>query len=625
MLPITLRPDGRPAVVVGGGDVAARKAEALAAAGFPIFVVAASIRPSMRALLARCGGSSAERPYRSGDLTGAALAVAATGDDAVDARVVSDARAARVLVCDAGQPDRGDFNMTATVRAGDLTLSVDSGGASPAFSKRIAGELQATYGPQYAAATATLAHVRAYVKAAVPAAERAAVLRELASMPVDELAAMNPSRAEHAVDSVVARLRSESSPPTSKAVCASRASPLAMAQTRAVAARLAERGVATTILPVTTTGDRDRNRPIERLGSVNVFVTELEAALRQGRADYAVHSCKDLPSELAGDMQIAAISQREDPRDAFCSERYPDFGSLPAGAVVGTSSPRRRLQLSALRPDLSYAEIRGNVDTRLRKLREGEYDAVVLAMAGLNRLRLRAAHTVAFAIDAMVPAVGQGALAIETRRGENGLTEALRAAVNDRVAESCVTCERAALRALRGGCSAPIGIHAFLEGRTTVVVGARVLDDGTVLRHRVRGRVAGSDDAERLGTELAAGLTPKSRLVVLPRTQPRPSRIAGALRAGGVEVIELPAGDEGPDPAERIPDMLLFPSSGAVSAAERYLARLRPLTRRPLVAAMGPKSGSAARAAGFEPDAVSERPSTEAFVRIVREWLAKCR
>lgn len=625
MLPITLRPDGRPAVVVGGGDVAARKAEALTDAGFPIFVVAASIGPAMRALLERCEGSSAERPYRSGDIAGAGLAVAATGEDAVDARVASDARAAGVLVCDASRPERGDFNMTATVRVGDLTLSVDSGGASPAFSKRIAGELRATYGPQYAAAAATLAHVRAYVKAAVPAAERAAVLRELASMPVDELAAMNPSRAEHEADSIVARHRCEESPPTSRAVCASRASALAMVQTRAVAARLAERGVATTILPVTTAGDRDRNRPIELLGTVNVFVTELETALREGRADYAVHSCKDLPSELAGDMQIAAISQREDPRDAFCSERYPDFASLPAGAVVGTSSPRRRLQLAALRPDLTYAEIRGNVDTRLRKLREGAYDAIVLAMAGLNRLKLRAAYTVAFPVDAIVPAVGQGALAIETRRGEERLTAELRAAVNDRIAELCVACERAALRALRGGCSAPIGIHAFAGDRTTVVVGTRVLDDGAILRARVDGRLAGVADAERLGAELAAGLTRASRLVVLPRTQPRPSRIAGALRAAGIEVIELAAGDEGPDPAERIPDMLLFPSSGAVSAAERYLARLRPLDRRPLVAAMGPESGGAARAAGFEPDAVSERPSTEAFVRTVREWLAKCR
>ena len=126
-----------------------------------------------------------------------------------------------------------------------------------------------------------------------------------------------------------------------------------------------KRGIATTLLQVTTTGDRERGVAIDRLGSINVFVTELETALRERRADYAVHSCKDLPSELAGDMRIAAISAREDPRDAFCSERYEGFELLPAGAVVGTSSPRRRAQLEALRPDLTYDDIRGNVDTRL--------------------------------------------------------------------------------------------------------------------------------------------------------------------------------------------------------------------------------------------------------------------
>ncbi|HEY5427268.1 MAG TPA: hydroxymethylbilane synthase, partial [Candidatus Tumulicola sp.] len=415
MLPIALRPDGRRVLIVGGGRVAARKAEALAAAGFPIFVVAPAVDPGLASWLERSNGEFARRPYDSRDLEGAALAIAATNDDAVNVRVVREARAARVLVCDAGDPGRGDFTMPAAVRRGEVTLTVDSGGASPAFSKRIAAELAVAFGPEYGDAARTLARMRAYVKAALPAGERSAVLRALAALPVVELAGMNPSVAEHEVEAAVERLRGQTDErPTTQLRAASRTSNLAIAQTRTVAARLAELGIATTILPVTTAGDRDRRVAIARLGSVNVFVTELEMALREGRADYAVHSCKDLPSDLAADMRIAAISQREDPRDAFCSERYPTFESLPAGAIVGTSSPRRKLHLQALRPDLVYEDIRGNVDTRLRKLADGRYDAIVLAMAGLNRLHARATHTVAFAADAIVPAVAQGALAVET-------------------------------------------------------------------------------------------------------------------------------------------------------------------------------------------------------------------
>ncbi len=236
-----------------------------------------------------------------------------------------------------------------------------------------------------------------------------------------------------------------------------------------MAARLAERGIATTLLGVTTTGDRDQRTPIDRLGEANVFVKELETALRERRADYAVHSAKDLAGSLADDMRIVAVSRREDARDAFCSERYPNFESLPPGAVVGTSSNRRQAQLAALRPDLRYEALRGNVDTRLRKLAAGEYDAIVLAMAGLNRLGVCARHVVPFTVECVVPAVGQGALAIETRADDEGLGSVLREAVNDPESELCVTCERAALRAMRAGCSAPLGVHAYLAGGSTVV------------------------------------------------------------------------------------------------------------------------------------------------------------
>jgi hydroxymethylbilane synthase len=486
MLPISLRANGRRAVIVGGGAVAARKAESLVAAGFPIFVVAPHIDGRLLTVLAQNGGEFAQRGYSRGDLDGAALAIAATDDAELNSRIVADARASRVLACDATSLDAGDFTMPATTRIGDLTISVDSGGNAPAFSARVVRELPALLGPRYGDAVRTLARMREYVKATFPAAERAPVLRALAERSVDELAAM----------------------PAMTLVCASRRSELATIQSRSVAARLAERGIVTSILGLTTHGDRDRERPIDELGGVNVFVKELEEALRARRADYAVHSCKDLAGVLSPDMRIAAITRRDDPRDAFCSERYAGFESLPPGAVVGTSSPRRRALLAALRPDLRYENLRGNVDTRLRKLAGGAYDAIVLAMAGLNRLGLRATHVVPFPVERIVPAVGQGALAVETRAEEDRLAETLRSAVNDPSSELCIECERAALRELRAGCSAPLGIYAYFAESTMVVEGAYVPASGTIYRKRLERRVATPEEARALGIELCGQLKP---------------------------------------------------------------------------------------------------------------------
>ncbi len=485
MLPISLRPNGRRAVIIGGGDIAARKAEALAAAGYPLSVVAQRIGERLRNFLCTNGGTFEERCYEPSDLDAAALVVAATDDLTTNARVVADARTARILSCDASMPENGDFTMAATLRVGDLTISADSAGRSPAFSRRVLRELSDHFGPEYGDALRVLGRMRAHIKEAFPREEGTPILRALAERPITELAAM----------------------PDTAVVCASRRSPLAMIQSRTVAARLAERGVATTILGVTTSGDLDQRLPIDRLGSVNVFVTELENALRDRRADYAVHSCKDLPSSLPDDMQIAAVFRREDARDAFCSERYESFESLPSNAVVGTSSPRRRAQLAWLRPDLQYTTLRGNVDTRLRKLRDGEYDAIVLALAGLIRLRQRATHVVPFEVERIVPAVGQGALAVETRTESQWLSGVLRAVANDSASELCVVCERAALAAMHAGCSAPIGIHARLTEDGIVVDAAVETEAGSLVRHRLRRAVATLEEAQALGITLAAELT----------------------------------------------------------------------------------------------------------------------
>lgn len=638
-LPLMLQFHGRTALVVGGGSVALRKARALLAAGARVRLVAPQIEPELLALADTSGGYRLGA-YDAPDLEGVLLVVAATNDEDANAQIVADAAARGILACDASRPERGDFTMPATARCGDLTFAVETGGSAPAFGARIAHEMELHFGREYARAAQTLRGMRVYVQAALGRGERGEVLRELANLPVAQLAAMNPVEAEHCTEAIIARLRAAGNGvATSSVVCASRASALALTQTRGVAAKLARLGVATTILTVATTGDRVQDRSFQKIGSVSLFVKELETALRDGRAHYAVHSCKDLPSMLPTDMAIAAISAREDPRDVYCSERYESFAALPAGSRVGTSSLRRRAQLAALRSDLTYADLRGNVDTRLRKLREGEYDAIVLAAAGLQRLAVRATYTVAFEVSEIVPAAGQGALAAETLASSTQLAGQLRRALNDRSAELAVFCERAALARLQGGCQAPIGIHARFEADELVAEGAIAHADGSsLLRRRCSAPVQTLEEARALGerlaqTLLAAGAneilaaSPRSaalplagKLVLLPRTRERASRIAAALRSDGAEVVEFRAG--APAPAAQRPfDLIVFPSSAAVKAAEFFLREIKSAQTHPAVAAMGPLSAAAAQAAGFPPNLVSPEARTDALIEAIRKYL----
>lgn len=637
-LPITLHVSGRRVVVVGAGSVAARRIAALVAAGAHVCAVAPDISPEAREALGP-HGEALERPYGPDDLQGAILVVAATNDESVNAGVARDARALRILLCDATAPERGDVSIPAVVRVGNVTFAVETGGAAPAFAARIAREIEQTFGSGYGFAARALAGMRAYAKAALPPERRAAVLRALANMPIEQLATMNPAEAEHEVDAVDRELFGKPGTPPSTLVCATRASKLATTQAKMVAAQLAVRGTATTLLPVTTTGDRIVDRALTAIGSDSLFVKELEIALRESRADYAVHSCKDLPSELPPDMVLAAISRREDPRDAFCSERYASFAALPAGARVGTSSLRRRSQLAALRPELDYCDVRGNVDSRLRKLRDGEFDAIVLACAGLHRLGAAATHTVPFGLDELVPAVGQGALAVEARAGDDATVALLCAAINDAPSQSAIVCERAALASLQGGCQAPIGIHAAYASNGELAIRGVVatLDGKRIVRARLSAKAATLDDARALGLRLADALRADGarsileehprppalplagKLVLVPRTQERPSRIAAALRADGAQVIEVEAsGTEAQRLVARAPHAIVFASSGSVAAAANLLNEMRRSAHRPFVAAMGEQSGAAATAAGFAPDAVAAEATVECLVDVVR-------
>lgn len=282
-------------------------------------------------------------------------------------------------------------------------------------------------------------------------------------------------------------------------VIGSRGSQLALWQAKWIAARLAERGHETRIEIIKTTGDKITDVPLAKVGTKGLFTKEIEEALLDGRIDLAIHSLKDLPTEVPAELSLAAVPEREDPRDAMVGSRLSD---LPPGAKVGTSSLRRAAQLRVARPDLVIESVRGNLDTRVRKLDEGQYRAIVLATAGLTRLGW--AHRIAEILspDVMCPAVGQGALAVETRA--EGEARAICAALDHAATRTAVTAERAVLAALGGGCQVPIGAHAVVDGGAVRLAGVVIAPDGSrAVRKNGQGAVA---DAGEIGKRVGQAL-----------------------------------------------------------------------------------------------------------------------
>lgn len=281
-----------------------------------------------------------------------------------------------------------------------------------------------------------------------------------------------------------------------------RGSPLALAQSREVRARLAAAHqidpAAIEICVIRTTGDAVQNRPLVEIGGKGLFTKEIEQALIDGTVDLAVHSAKDVPAVLPEGLVLAACLPREDARDAFISRKVATLSALPPGAVVGTASPRRQAMVRRRRPDLSVVNFRGNVETRLRKLDDGEVDATLLAMAGLKRLGLADKVTSAIAVEDFLPAVGQGIVTMETRANDTK-TRALLAAVNDGTAEIALAAERAFLAVLEGSCRTPIAGHGRVAGGKVNFHGVIVRPDGSQSYETSR---SGSEtDAAALGRE----------------------------------------------------------------------------------------------------------------------------
>ncbi len=265
---------------------------------------------------------------------------------------------------------------------------------------------------------------------------------------------------------------------------ATRSSALALAQTRWVAERLRSFWPALQVqeVHVVTRGDRIQHLPLSQVGGKGLFVSEVENALLEDRADLAVHSLKDVPAELAVGLELACIPEREDPRDVLVTEQGLDLDDLSAGDRVGTGSLRRQLQLHALRNDLEYAPLRGNVDTRLRKLAQGHYRAIVLAHAGLRRLGLADRPLRALPVDRLIPSVGQGALALQARTDDRAVRELL-APLEHPPSRACVEAERAFLRELGGDCNVPLAGHARLENDGSLLRFDALVGSVQTLRH----------------------------------------------------------------------------------------------------------------------------------------------
>ncbi|HIW06684.1 MAG TPA: hydroxymethylbilane synthase [Candidatus Ignatzschineria merdigallinarum] len=303
-----------------------------------------------------------------------------------------------------------------------------------------------------------------------------------------------------------------------KLIIATRESPLALWQANHVKAELLKHfpEMDVELLGMTTKGDQMLSSPLSKIGGKGLFIKELEVAMLEGRADIAVHSMKDVPmsSQLPEGFSVPVILKREDPRDALISKTYASLADLPQGAVVGSCSLRRRAQLLAIRPDLQLKDLRGNVNTRLQKLENGEYDAIILAAAGLIRLGFENKITEYLSDEISLPAVGQGAIGIECVTSNDEVRKVIEA-LNDRETSICITAERAFNAKLNGGCQAPIAGFAQLTEtglRLRGLVGD--LDNGTIIFHEVHGQ---PEDAEKLGIELADNLLSRGAKEILAK------------------------------------------------------------------------------------------------------------
>lgn len=507
LLPVFLDLRGKLCTIVGGGQVAARRAQALLAAGASVRLVAPRLSPQLRARLREGWLTHVARAYRPGDLLGSALVFAATDDRRVNAAVCDEARRLGALANAADDPAESDFIMPAVVDRHPIVIAISTAGASPALARHLREKVEQAVPGSYRRLARLLGRLREEVDAgersALPPSERARRWQALVESDAPALLRAGREAEAEALARQILGL-----PPARRAhlVIGSRGSRLALAQAELVASGLRQHGVTTVVRVVRTTGDR-RSGPLP----AGAFVREIEQALRRGEVDLAVHSLKDLPTGRREGLALAAVPAREDPRDALVSAMGRGLSDLPAGSRIGTDSLRRRAQVGARRPDLTFAPVRGNVDTRLAKLARGDYDALVLARAGLLRLGLGDRATETLPLDVCLPAPGQGALALQVRR-DDAQTQRLLRPLDHAPTRLAVRAERAFLHALARGCARPRGgCYALPAGAFAAVDGERLrlraaVADPRRPRAMRREALGPADQAVALGRALAADL-----------------------------------------------------------------------------------------------------------------------
>lgn len=497
LFPIFLDLAGRPCVVVGGGPVAARKVAALLEAGAEVTVVAPALSPEMASLVEQGAVRHLPRAYRPGDLAGSLLAFAATDDAEVNAAVWAEAGEQGIPLNAVDDPPHCSFIVPSRVERGPIAIAISTRGASPALAAELRRLIEQAVPPAYGELAALLGELRPAVKAALPPADRAAAWqRVLDGTVLDLLAQGRPGEARALARKLLGLPGKDQS-----VTIGTRGSRLALAQAEWVAARLQELGVTARLEVIRTHGDGGRD-PL-CTADPDLFVREIELALAAGRIDLAVHSLKDLPTAERPGLRLAAVPRRADPSDSIVTRTGEPWLTLPPGSRVGTSSPRRRAQLQAMRPDLAFVPVRGNVDTRLRKLAAGEMDALVVASAALQRLGLPDVPAERLPYEVSLPAPGQGALALQVRADDEA-TAALVARLDDSPTHHAVVAERAFLVRLGGGCAAPVSALGEVAADQLRLQGSVSDPEG---RRTLRDEMSGpAPEAEKLGCALAERL-----------------------------------------------------------------------------------------------------------------------
>jgi len=507
LFPIFVNLRGQRCTVIGGGRVAARKAGALIEAGATVKVISPRVCGALRQLLESSQLSHVEREYRAGDLAGSLLVFAATDAPETNAAVSREAQSLGILINVADDPERCSFILPSRIVRSPIQIAISTHGASPALARHLKERVSEALPFEYQQLADLLGRLRSEMGATdLPSSARAARWQQVVESEVLSLL-----RAHRAEEAEAAARRILGLPPTrekkvaarTRLVVGTRGSKLARAQTQWVCARLREISIDAESKTVRTSGDRRKGL----LGPppLGAFVREIEDALRRGEIDVAVHSLKDLPTGDREGLTIAAVPIREDPRDALVSVSGHGLAGLPPNSRVATSSPRRLAFGRAFRPDLVFVAVSGNVDTRLRKLSQGECDALIVAYAGLTRLGLSDRVSELIPPEVMPPAPGQGALALQVR-ASSAVAKQL-AALDHCPTRCAVTAERAFLAALGEGCSLPAGALGEVEGDGLVLQGAVAdLDGNVVIRGRVEGSASTAEDiGKRLAEQVLAG------------------------------------------------------------------------------------------------------------------------